>query len=167
MAYTHKYPVEYFLNPLQCGLGGKDLEAFQKVFFTLLDNFDTFHMFMERKIVQDTPDNYWRYIYLGRFGNDEDIKKFIANIVERFKKINADCKVLRADDLFIEPDDVVSSYFYRDVIMTFLPAEQADRVDTKGKDIFREFQKTKESPTLKEIIGEEKYNEIMKNYKKK
>ncbi len=166
MEFTHKYPAEYFLNPIQCGLGGEDLENFQKIYFTLLDDFDTFHMLRERRIIQDTPDNYWKYIYLGRFRDDEGIKKFIADIVERFKKINADCKYFRRDDLFCDPEDVVSSYFYRDVIMTLLPKEQANEVYSKGKDIFREFQKTKQSPTLRSIIGEEKYGEIIKNYKK-
>ena len=166
MEFTHKYPAEYFLNPIQCGLGGEDLENFQKIYFTLLDDFDTFHMFMERRIIQDTPDNYWKYIYLGRFGDDEGIKKFIAGIVERFKKINADCKYFRQVDLFCDPEDVVSSYFLRDVMMTFLPREQAYKVCDKKDVIFNEFKLSKESPTLRNLIGEEKYGEIMKNYKK-
>lgn len=167
MGIGYARPAEYFLNPLLCGLGGESLEKFNVIFYKLLDDFDELGMFDERRLIQTDPDDYWRYIVTGRFGSDEDIKKRIGEIVDRFKKINEDCKYFRKVDFFIEPDDAVSSYFYRDAMMIFLTKDLAKQVEDNGEKIFREFQQTKESPTLKEIVGEEKYEKVIKPYRGK
>lgn len=168
MAQACCYPAELYLNPLLIPLGGETLEAFREVYFILLEGFDEFHMFDERRLIQADPEDYWRYIKLGRFGSDEDIRKYIGEIVERFKKVNAESKVIRRDDFFKFPEDVVSSYFFRDAMMVRrLPVDIANKVYNEGDVIFDEFKATKESPTLKAIIGEEEYEKVIKPYRGK
>ena len=167
MGTSYSRPVEWFLNPLGGGLGGETLEKFTIIFYKMLDDFDELGMFDERRIIQTDPDDYWRYIVTGRFGSDEGIKKRIAEIVDRFKQINDDCKYFRRDDLFTDPDDAVSSYFLRDAMMIFLTSDLANQIDDRKEVIFAEFKATKESPTLKNIVGEEKYEKVIKPYRGK
>ena len=165
MKWDSCYPVDYYLNPLGGGLFGEDLEKFMIAEQTLIHDFDELGMFRERRIIQEKPEDYWRYIVTGHFADVEGVTSFIDEIKQRFKQVNSDSKIFRKDDLFNNPDDVVTSYFYRDVIMTFLPKEKAKEVYDKSDLIVSEFKQTKESETLKKIIGEEKYKDIIGEYK--
>ncbi len=167
MSIHYSRPAERFLSPLGGGLGGETLEKFSNIFYKLLDDFDELGMFDERRLIQTDPDDYWRYIVTGRFGSDEGIKNRIAEIVGRFKQINEDCKYFRKVDFFIEPEDAVSSYFMRDAMMIFLTDDLSRQVDNKRDVIYAEFKATKESPTLKNIVGEEKYEKVIKPYRGK
>lgn len=164
MKFDHCFPVDYYLNPLGGGLFGEYLEKFTISEQTLIHDFDKLGFFHERRIIQEQPKDYWRYIVTGHFKDTEDIQAFINSIKERFRKVNTTSKIFRKDDLFQNIDDIVTTYFYRDVIMTFLPKEKAKEVYDKSSLIISEFEKLKESETLKEIIGEEKYNDIIANY---
>ena len=163
----YAYPFEFIINPLMWKLFGEELENYTIAYHFILEKFDEMHMFRERRIIQDDPQEYWRYIYCGNFGSEEDIKAYIEKIVERFKKFNALAEKCShsAKDFFKEPDDVVCSYFYRDFMCIQLDMEQSRKVYLNNTKIYNEFKETKESSILKELIGEEKYEEVIKPYR--
>ena len=166
MCESKNYPFEFLINPLMWKLFGKELENFTIAYHFILEKFDSTRMFRERRIIQDDPKDYWRHIYVGRFGSDEDIKKFIEEIIERFKYFNElAAKCSSTGDFFKEPQDVVSSYFYRDFMCVHLETELSRKVYLNNSKIFLEFQKDKESPTLKELIGDDLYEDVIKPYR--
>ena len=167
MANETAYPFEFIINPLMWKLFGQELENYTIAYHFILEKFDEMRMFRERRIIQDDPEDYWRYIYCGNLGSGEDIIAYIGEIIERFKEFNvlAEKCTHSARNFFKEPENVVSSYFYRDFMCIQLEMEQSRKVYLNNTKIYNEFKETKESPILKELIGEEKYEEVIKPYR--
>lgn len=122
---------------------------------------------LEKDVLFKTTQRIIGDIYCGNFGSNEDIIAYIGKIIERFKEFNilAEKCTKSARNFFKEPNDVVSSYFYRDFMCIQLEMEQSRKVYLNNTKIYNEFKETKESITLKELIGEEKYEKVIKQYR--
>ena len=158
---SHCYAVEPFFNPLLFKMWGKELETFLNIQGKLMDKFGVWH---ERRLIYMPPEEYWRLIKVGLYASEEFIKQKLAEIAERFKQINEDAMRVFGITLFPDPEDVVVSYFFRDVLMIFDTAELAQKICRSSDTILAEFKASKQSPTLKALIGDEKYEALIKNY---
>ena len=159
------YPIELFLNPQAKPQNGEKSALYNKIFFSIANDFDPLNALLERRIIQRSPEEYRRYVRCGRFESEGEVAQLVAAIAQRFSDINEACRLLGCGDLFTEPWDIVASYLLRDAMMLCLVEEEAKAVVAARDAIFSEYGDERQSPTLKRIVGKHQYRQMMKPYR--
>ena len=146
-------------------LVGVNNDNYQQIHGFIINNFND----NERTFASCKESNYSKYIKVGLFSSIESVKKRISLITDKFVHLNNEMQKLGRSKLFIEPENAILSFIWRDILAEFYEESIAYKIKDNANIIYSELKNSLlsnsiKSATLKNIVGKEIYSSLLGSY---